>query len=89
VLEPLILLQMLWTSIIGKKKAIFSATGLRPVPERLEFLNDLLVLFKTGKLETVIDRHYSLEQIAEAQRYVEDESKQGNVVLIIEPGNNT
>jgi NADPH:quinone reductase-like Zn-dependent oxidoreductase len=80
---------MLWTSIIGKKKAIFSATGLRPVPIRLELLNELIVLHKTEKLKTVIDRYYPLEQIAEAHRYVEDGGKQGNVVLIIEPGNKT
>jgi NADPH:quinone reductase-like Zn-dependent oxidoreductase len=33
-----ILLQMLWTSKIGSKKAKFTATGLRPVQERIKFL---------------------------------------------------
>ena len=39
-----ILLQMLRTSKIGSKKAKFSATGLRPVPERLNFLKELIEL---------------------------------------------
>ncbi|MFX0204455.1 MAG: VOC family protein, partial [Candidatus Hodarchaeota archaeon] len=37
-----ILLQMLWTSRIGSKKAKFSATGLRPIQERLNLLKELI-----------------------------------------------
>jgi NADPH:quinone reductase-like Zn-dependent oxidoreductase len=89
VLEPLILLQMFLTSIIGKKKAIFSATGLRPVPVRLKLLNELIILFEREKLKTVIDRYYSLGQIVEAHKYLEEGRKKGNVVLKIEYGNKT
>jgi len=38
---PIILLQMLWTSKFGSRKAKFSATGLRPVSERLNFLKEV------------------------------------------------
>ena len=81
-----VLLQMFWTGIFDGKKVIFSATGLMPVSKRLSFLKDLILLFEEGKLKTIIDRNYRLDQIAEAHQFVEQGHIKGNVVITI--GNN-
>jgi NADPH:quinone reductase-like Zn-dependent oxidoreductase len=79
-----VLFHMLWTAKGAGKKAVFAATGIRPAVERNKDIRFLRSLIEEGKIKSVIDRRYSLDETAEAHRYVETGRKKGNVVITID-----
>jgi NADPH:quinone reductase-like Zn-dependent oxidoreductase len=65
-------------SLTGGKKMVFSSGTATD-----EHLRAVTGLIEAGGLRAVIDRRYSLEQMAEAHRYAETEQKLGNIVIVV------
>jgi len=85
-LAPVLSLQLLyhslWTRMSGQKKALFSATGMLPTSHLRQMLSQVRDLLQSGKLVTIIDSTFDLQNAKQAHRYVDTQRKKGNVVLI-------
>ncbi|MFC1945191.1 NAD(P)-dependent alcohol dehydrogenase [Chloroflexota bacterium] len=77
-----LLIQTLWTSMIGEKKAKFSMPPC--TTKELNFLKDII---EAGKMKTVIDRTYPLSDTAEAHMYSENGHAKGKLVITLEHNN--
>jgi len=80
---PAVLIKGLFQSKIKGRRALFVAAGMKPVVEKIENLKNLSNLIISNQLITIIDREYSMNDIAEAHRYVETGHKKGNVIIKI------
>ena len=63
----------------GSKKKVISGMSLN----KAEALNFIRKLMEEGKLKTIIDRQYPLEELPAAHEYVEKGHKTGNVVVTV------
>lgn len=84
VLKPNLLLGMLFTSLAGKKKARFAASGMKPDRELKALLSELVSIHRESGLHSVTDRQFPLEKVAHAHAYIDKGHKKGNVIIIVQ-----
>ncbi len=73
------ILQSLWTSIWGGRRAICGMSG-----TSREDLTAVCDLVSAGKIKPVVDRAYPLVETVEAHRYVDTGRKRGAVIITVQ-----
>ncbi len=72
------MMRSIWSSISSDKHVVVALAGATEID--FDYLTQLMV---DGKIKTVIDRRYQLENMVDAHQYVEKGLKQGNVIITI------
>jgi NADPH:quinone reductase-like Zn-dependent oxidoreductase len=80
VLDFRLLFQMVFTSIFGTKKAKFIATGMLPYSTIRQYVQKIEKLMELGKMRSLISERFSLNQIPDAHRHIEEGHKRENIV---------
>ena len=81
-ITPVLSGKILWQMILQPKKVKFAATGIKNTQELKRLFTDLVCFFKQKKLQTYIDKEYTLLEIKAAHQYLETARKVGNIVII-------
>ncbi|MFW9777764.1 MAG: NAD(P)-dependent alcohol dehydrogenase [Candidatus Heimdallarchaeota archaeon] len=69
--------QMLRTKAFGRKKVICAL-----LPEKGEDLRTCKAMIEDGKIRAIIDKHFRIEEIVDAHRYVEEGHKRGHIAIL-------
>jgi NADPH:quinone reductase-like Zn-dependent oxidoreductase len=72
-----VLLQMIFTSMAGNKKVKCALA-----PGSADDLKSIKKIIEEGKLKSVIDKSFTMEQIAEAHRYAESGNRKGKISIV-------
>jgi NADPH:quinone reductase-like Zn-dependent oxidoreductase len=78
------MLKSVFTSQCTNKRAIFAFAG-----EKEDELLELKEMIEEGKIKSIVDKIYSIEQAADAHRRVENEQRLGIIVISLEHNNKT
>jgi len=73
-------------NVLTPEGSYIRTSGPEPKREELIFLRELI---EAGRMRSVIDRRYPMEQIVEAHRYVDKGHKVGNVIITVEHSDKT
>ncbi|WP_372938652.1 NAD(P)-dependent alcohol dehydrogenase [Seonamhaeicola sp.] len=81
-MTPVLSGKILWHMLWNSKKVKFAATGMKNTKALKCLLKDLIHLFEQEKLQTKVEKKYSLLDIRHAHEYLETGRKVGNIVIV-------